>query len=795
MRHIYALFKKELKTYFNSPIAYIFITVFLILTSWLFFRGFFLENQATMRSFFGLLPWIFLFLVPAVTMRLWAEEKKMGTLEVLMTLPVKDGQAVVGKFLASFCFLAITLALSFVLPVIVAFLGKPDGGIIIGSYIGALLLAGAYLAVGLYISSLTDNQIVAFIIAVAVSFCFLIIGENFVVYALPSFVTPLFQYLGFARHFDSIARGVLDSRDLIFYFSIIGFFLFLNTRSLLKRKWDLKGSSNSAAVIALVLGILVMVNLFSTRLFGRFDLTEDKRYSVSEATKQMLEDLDDIVTVKAYFPLEKAPPQIQLLTNQVSDTLDEYQAYAKGNLRVKMLDPKKDPQLEQEVRSMGIPEIAVNVIEKDEAKVQNIYLGIAITYGDKKEVLPMVENTRSLEYDLTAAIRKVAAKELKKIGFLTGHGEHGIFEVMAYGADDGGKNDYTAVGKALQKNYQVQLVSTSEGEPIEDIDTLVVAGPEETLSERDLFEIDQFVMKGGTVIFLVDTVKLDQGLQASTLDVGLNELLNQWGVRVNTDLVVDRVNEMATFQMGYSTIMTNYVYWPKLLPENMATENPVTSSLESLVLPWSSSIELTETEGLAEGVILAKTTQFGATVSEPFDLNPNTPVNVAAENQKQQVMAVLLTGKLTSLFADKEVPKIVEEEVGGEEEDTGLAEISLPAEEAETEENESRDIVKESPENSRIFVMGDSDFMGDGFIGRFPQNGEFFLNVVDYLTLDETLIGIRAKGLIDRPLKEITEMQKSVTKVLGTIGIPILVVIFGLVKAFLRKRKRTLSLL
>ena len=792
MHHIYALFKKELKTYFNSPIAYIFITVFLILTNWLFLRTFFIENQATMRGYFGLLPWIFLFLVPAVTMRLWAEEKKMGTLEVLMTLPIKDWQAVLGKFLASFCFLAITLALSLTMPIIVAILGEPDVGIIIGSYIGALLLGGAYLAIGLYISSLTDNQIVAFIIAIAVSFFFLIIGENLVVFTLPGFLTPLFQYLGLARHFDSIARGVLDSRDLIYYFSVIGFFLFLNTRSLLRHKWNLKASSNRVVLIAVVLGILTMINLFSGRYFGRFDLTEDKRFSISEATKNMLANLDDIVTIKGYFTLEETPPQFQPVANQVQDMLSEYKAYAKGKLRVKIADPKKDPALEQEVRSMGIPQLTVNVIEKDEAKTKNIYFGMGIIYGDKSEIIPMVQDLGTLEYDLTSAIRKVSTRELPKIGFLTGHGEHGIYE-MPYGTETAAKNDYTALAKALQQNYQVELVNVSEGEPIEGIDTLVVAGPEEKLTERDLFEIDQFVMGGGTVIFLVDTLKFEAGLQTSPLDAGLNGLLGHFGAKVADDLVVDRANEMASFSMGFTTIMTNYVYWPKLIPENLSQDNPVTASLESLVLPWSSSVESLGKEGITAEA-LGKTTLRAASMTAPFDLHPNTPVTVAEEAQKQQTMALLLSGKFSSYFAGKSVPKV--EKVAATEEGAADVEVILEEEETETTEaDSSRDITKESPEEVRIFVMGDSDFVNDGFIRRFPQNGEFILNLVDYLTLDSTLIGIRAKGLTDRPLKPVNETQKGLIKVLGTIGVPILVVVFGLVKAFLRKRKRNLSLI
>ncbi len=237
MRNFYAIFKKEFKSYFNLPIAYIFITVFLVLSGWLFLRIFFIAGQASMRNFFGFMPWMFLFFVPAITMRLWAEEKKLGTMEMLMTMPIRDYEVVLGKFCASFCFLALTVALSFPLIITVFALGDPDGGPIIGSYLGVLLMGGAYLAIGLFISSLTENQIIAFIVSIVVIFGLIIIGEDIVLFSVPEFFVPIFSYLSLGGHFDSIGRGVIDSRDLIYYFSMIGFFLYLNVRKLETGKW------------------------------------------------------------------------------------------------------------------------------------------------------------------------------------------------------------------------------------------------------------------------------------------------------------------------------------------------------------------------------------------------------------------------------------------------------------------------------------------------------------------------------------------------------------------------------
>jgi len=237
MSDIIAIVKREFRSYFDSLIAYIFITVFLVLTAWMFYKGFFISNNASLRMFFSLLPWMFLFFVPASTMRLWAEEKKLGTMELLMTLPLRDIDVVIGKFLASFLFLSMTVLLSFPVVISVYNLGAPDTGPIVGGYLGAILMGGAYLAIGMFSSSLTENQITAFIMGIVMCFALFIIGENFVLSSVPHQIVPIVKYLGLGSHFKSIGRGVIDSRDIVYYLSVIFFFLFLNIRSLESRKW------------------------------------------------------------------------------------------------------------------------------------------------------------------------------------------------------------------------------------------------------------------------------------------------------------------------------------------------------------------------------------------------------------------------------------------------------------------------------------------------------------------------------------------------------------------------------
>lgn len=237
MDKVYIIFKKELQGYFNSPIAYIFLGIFLILSSWLFFQQFFLNNQATAQYFFNSLPWLMLFLVPAITMRAWAEEKRSGTIELLLTMPITDTQVVLAKFLSSLVFILLALVCSLVIPITVGLLGNLDVGQTFGSYLGVLFLSACYLALGLFISSLTKNQIIAFLVTAVASFAFFIVGDGLVTNSLGSFFGAIFKTAGLGSHYDSISRGVLDLRDLFYFIAFIGFFLFLNIKSLLSRHW------------------------------------------------------------------------------------------------------------------------------------------------------------------------------------------------------------------------------------------------------------------------------------------------------------------------------------------------------------------------------------------------------------------------------------------------------------------------------------------------------------------------------------------------------------------------------
>ena len=242
MSRTFVVFQRELAAYFNTPVAYVFIVIFLFMTGiFTFYLGnFFPRGQADLKTFFMFHPWLYLFLVPAISMRLWSEERKSGSIELLLTLPVPLVSAVIGKFLAAWAFTAIALALTFPMWLTVGYLGQPDHGVVLASYIGSLLMAGSYLAIGACMSAVTKNQVIAFVVSVTACFLFTVSGApivlNFFQGWAPQMAVDWVASFSFLRHFEAISNGVIDLRDVVFFLSVMTFWLFANVLVVESRK-------------------------------------------------------------------------------------------------------------------------------------------------------------------------------------------------------------------------------------------------------------------------------------------------------------------------------------------------------------------------------------------------------------------------------------------------------------------------------------------------------------------------------------------------------------------------------
>ncbi len=423
-----AIARKELGAYFGSPMALIFVGAFLVVTLFSFFwaETFFARNIADVRPLFRWMPVLMIFLVAALTMRQWSEEQRGGTLEVLLTLPVRRASLVWGKFMAVVALIAVALALTLFLPITVAMLGPLDWGPVVGGYLAAILMASAYAAIGLFVSSRTDNQIVALMVTVLICGLFYLLGASGVTNFVGDAVGEALRAIGTGSRFESIERGVIDLRDLIYYLSLTAFFLVANVVSLDAKRWSRgprTATHRRSATLSLVLVVanLVALNTWLFPVHGlRADLTAQGEYSLSPTTRDLISNLPEPLLMRGYFS-EKTHPLLAPLVPTIRDLMREYEIASGGKVNVEIIDPRENEDLEAEANQVyGIRPMPFRVAGRYESSVISSYFDILIRYGDQSVTLgfqDLIEvqsagseidvGLRNLEYDLTRSIKKV----------------------------------------------------------------------------------------------------------------------------------------------------------------------------------------------------------------------------------------------------------------------------------------------------------------------------------------------------------------------------------------------------
>jgi gliding-associated putative ABC transporter substrate-binding component GldG len=506
-----------------------------------------------------------------------------------------------------------------------------------------------------------------------------------------------------------------------------------------------------------------MILYLSNRHFFRIDLTENQEYAMTDASINAMKSLPDIVTVKVFFSKE-LPPNLFVVRQFVEDILGEMQSYAKGGLNVIYLDPAAEDAA-ADAAKLGIPAVRMNILAKDKYEVKNGFLGIALIYGDKVEVLPVIESVQNVEYELVSSVKKLTAAEVKGIGFLTGHGEvplnnSGILEQP---------ENYTKASQALEKNYGVTSVNLEDKDALGRVSTLVIGGPKLAFSEKDLYALDQFIMRGGNVLFLLDGVNVDDSLQANVIDLNLDNFMSALGVAVEPYFVLDSRNISATFNQGYFNFTVPYPFFIKAAEDSFNKGNPMVSRLKSVMLPWASPLFVRPPLSVNASTLISTSDQAWLH-REPFNLDPN--VATYAIQRSRQSLAALIEGKFKSYFAGRELPS------GDGEEGAGGAEF-----------------LASSLRPSGIIVVGSSRFLNDQSIGQSSENLTFFLNAVDYLTLDDTLLAIRPKVTVDRPIRQLDSVQRSAVKMAGMFFMPFVVVLYGILRSVSRRGKKGIPII
>jgi gliding-associated putative ABC transporter substrate-binding component GldG len=536
------------------------------------------------------------------------------------------------------------------------------------------------------------------------------------------------------------------------------------------RSRKLRTSSNALVTTLAVIGILIVANVIAFRTVARVDLTHNKNFTLSAASKKIVGELKDRLTVKAYIS-RGLPSQADAVQRYMRDLLEDYAAHSRGNMVWEVIDPTGDAKAESAAKAAGVNKVSMQVIAKDKFEAKEVYLGISLSYGGKTEKIPLVRNPDTLEYEITSLLKKMVTEKKKKIGFTTGSGEPTFSAGLAH-------------AKAGLDHYEVVTVNLKEGKPIpDDLDALIVVPGSEAYTPRAIYELDQYLMKGKAVALLIDNVVIDPKTKLGRLSKhGLDKWLKHAGVEIGSDLVLDLKNQRVQVQVqpGYA-VVTNYPPFPVIT--QLAKEHPIMRDLQGMVLPFVSSLsvdaakkntklQVTELARSSGRSWLQKGTDFffvdPLKLPRPTDDSPRGPFTVAAA----------LRGTFPSYYAGKAIP--AKNAPAGEE--------PKAAEPISTGDDADRKTVDESSQSARLVVIGDGDFAKDSYIVN-QLNKTFFYNLIDWLASDEDLIAIRAKQVRERPLKEVSGSVKNLIKYGNTFGVGFLCVAFGLLRWRLRRQK------
>lgn len=773
---MFSLFKKELRSFFSNTLAYLVLFVFFAVNALALFilpTGFnlFDSGYSTLEPFFEWAPLIFLFLVPSLCMRSFAEEKKSGTIEVLMTRPLSDFQLVISKFLACFLVLVISLLPVFLYLFSVASLSSPawnfDMAAFQGAFLGLLFLGGAYTAFCVFMSSLTENQVVAFVLSV-VGCAILYLGFDLVGAMVAQGEVALFVgRLGMKAHFLSLSRGVVDMRDLMYYIFLIVFFLSLTVWRLERRmgvRWK-----KYVYVYLLVL----LPGVFFSFVPVRLDMTEDRRFTLMPVTKDILRDIDSPVLVKVYL-CGDLPSGFKRLEKSVRETLDEFRIYHPG-IRYEFVDiygienSEVRQQLMNGLVERGISPTQLEVKTKDGVTRRMIFPAAEIRTEGRSVAVPLLRpqlgrnaeqtlnnSVENIEVQLVNAMRALFETTPPSVAFLEGHGELGYRQTVSLGNQLSAFYRTTRV--EIRQDIGSLLQCDSMGRWSPRFDVLIVARPRDEFPAVDKLVLDQYLMYGGRILWLLDggdgcldSLRGKSIYNAIPYPLGMEDAFFRYGFRLRTDMLLDRNAAPSPVVTGYMGNQPMIEYLPNFYtpvvevnaPSSIPGNDEASRSALSLIGMGVGNLRLEVPSGIdtienaVHKTILMETSPYTRKVGLPHAMSADlmrSEIGLDDFHDGKQVVGLLLEGEFPSAFP------LVRPHAGFSD----------------------RFPFRKNSSNSAMIVVSDGDIAAnswspdgmspfpvgfDRYTGQQYSNAELLLNMVHYLTDNHRWIELKPRAV------------------------------------------------
>jgi len=800
-----SLFKKEITQFFGSITGTMVSVVFLLLTGlflWVFSGNYNIPDggYATLEGLFEIAPWIYLFLIPAVTMRMFADEKRSGTMELLLSRPVTELQLILSKFLAALAVVLITLLPTLIYFLSVYRLGNPvgcvDTGATWGSYTGLFFLAVIYLTIGLLASSVTDNQVVAFILAVFTCFIWYS-GFGFLAQLpFPSNVSSVIASLGIDAHYESVSRGVLDSRDLLYFLLMAGFFILL-TRIVLE--WKRRPLRRSANHLLVYVSIVLIVAFISESNFFRLDFTTEKRFTLSSQTRQLLKKVNAPIEAEILLAGD-LPPGFMKLQSAAIEKLRDLKTYCDQPISIHITDPYEvdlpggdKSKYFESLLAKGIAPVNLRINSEQGVTNKTVFPTIIFRANGNELAVNLLKNNpflrdeenliRSvelLEYEFARGLKLLFQEKRENIAFLTGHDE--LEEVQVHD-----------ISFTLSESFNIHRITSNDLLSVPDsFKLLIIANPTKPFPEKDKFAIDQYLMHGGRIMWLLDPVNvsldsLSNGMSTMAFprELNLSDQLFHYGVRFNSDLIQDiecQQIKVNTALAGQPPKYSNapWYFSPLLTPSQ---NHPIGKNVNRVLSEFVSSIDLVGESESRKSTIILTSSPYARSNQSPMIVNLAMIDAPPARSlfSKQFIPAGILSeGKFTSVFKNRMVQEF------------GIA--------------QGTPIIPESKETKMIFIsdgglIANKLSYKDGKYAPLPLgydkvsnitfgNKEFLVNAVHYLCDDSGLMELRSRTMQMRLLDKVKLREQKLFWQLFNVFLPVALILFGgIMFWFLRRRK------
>ncbi len=723
---VWSIAKREFFSFFNSSTAYILIAPFLLITFILYLRTSFIFNQASLRSYFEILPYFLIFFAPAIAMKTFAQEQKNKTLEIFFAHPISELEIVLGKFFGALGFFAVFLLTTITLPITSLVFSSADIGVIIAQYLGALLVGGSFLAIGIAFSAIGSSQVGSFLLSAVVSFALIILGFDFVLLSTPASVSAVLAQVAILPHAQNISRGFLDFRDILYFLTIIAVFLMiaiirLSQRRIVENKEE-KKRLNLALGIILALGFILNLVMYSYPI--RLDITKNKLFTLSKGTKETLEKLPDVVTVNLY-TTSNIPGALASNVQVVRDMLSDYESIAKGKIIFAEKHPDQNVSDQTAASEDGVQEIQFNQYGSNSFAIASGYFGLSIYYGEEKEVIPFFQTTDDLEYQLTSKIRKLTVINKPVLSIYSpSNMNYGSSKSIAY------------FRELLSDQYEVTDVGLDNDANIEG-NTLLVYGLSESLSATASGKIENYVNSGKSAVLLLDNNQIDESAtSANSYLTGLESLLSNFGITNNQDMVFDLAqNEAIRIGNQGFVYFIQYPFWLRATPADK--DFPSYGGAQYVNLAWANSLGTKEIEGVKLMKILETSNKAGVQTGT-YTISPQ------AASQQSSYDLENLSQKTVAVAAERG--------------------------------------------SSKLVVVTDSEFITDDFAQGNANNAEFGLGILQWASSDNVMASIRRKSGENPVYTFNSQIQATIVQYANLILPPTGVIVFGV--WFLLRRKR-----